>query len=177
MKFKLKETWKVIKGFPNYEVSTFGNVRNVKTGKMLKQNKRPNGYLAVHLYNNGKKQILSVHVIVAKTFLPGTGKNPDGSIMVGHHEVNHRDENKQNNNLLNLEWTDRNYNLAYSGFLKRVQCIETGVVYESAFDAERKLNLRKRSITCQINPKHTQKHCILPDGKKIHFKYIWWKEN
>ena len=36
MKFKLKETWKVIKNFPNYEVSTYGNVKNIKTGKILK---------------------------------------------------------------------------------------------------------------------------------------------
>ena len=172
MRFKLKETWKQIKGFPNYEVSTYGNVRNVKTGKILKQNKRPNGYLIVFLYNNGKRQLLSVHVLVAKAFLPDTGHNPDGTLMVGHHEVNHKDQNKKNNNLLNLEWTDHKYNLAYSGFLKRVQCIETSDVYESAADAERILNLRKGSINTQINQKCLQKHCTLPDGTKIHFKYI-----
>ena len=54
MRFKLKETWKQIKGFPNYEVSTYGNVRNVKTGKILKPIVRDKniGYLAVHLFNN-----------------------------------------------------------------------------------------------------------------------------
>ena len=186
MKFKLKETWKAIKGFPNYEVSTFGNVRNVKTKKMLKLYVRnqKSGYLAVRLFNNGKNYQLFVHVLVAKAFLPDTGHNPDGTLMKGYHQVNHRDECKTNNNLLNLEWCDSKYNnhysktfekaqpLAVEATRKYVECIETGVVYESTHDAERKLNLTPFSISCQLNPKHRQKHCHLPDGKKIHFKYI-----
>ena len=173
VKFKLKETWKTINGFPNYEVSTYGNVRNVKSGRILKPFKnKQESYLRVRLYNNSKDHALYVHVLVAKAFIPDTGRNPDGSIMVGHHQVNHRDENKQNNNVLNLEWVDYKYNLAYSNMLKKVQCVETGVAYESAYDAERKLNLRKNSISCQLSPKHPQKHCTLPDGTKLHFKYI-----
>ena len=186
MRFKLKETWKTINGFPNYEVSTFGNVRNVKTGKILKPYIRNQkfGYLAIKLFNNGQYQTLFVHVLVAKAFLPDTGRNPDGSIMVGHHQVNHRDECKTNNNLLNLEWCDSKYNNHYSKTFekaqplavetkrKAVQCIETGITYESTYAAERALNLRKNSITCQINPKCSHKHCTLPDGTKIHFKYI-----
>ena len=172
MKFKLKETWKTIKGFPNYEVSTYGNVRNVKTGRILKPVKNNRGYLQVRLFNNGKSQSLLVHVLVSKAFLPDTGYNPDGTIMVGHHQVNHRDECKTNNNLLNLEWTDYKYNLAYSNMLKKVQCIESGVVYESTASAEQELNLTKDSVRHQINPKCLNKHCTLPDGTKIHFKYI-----
>ena len=172
MKFKLKETWAKINGWPNYEVSTFGNVRNAKTGKILKPFKNSRGYLQVLLFNNKKSQKLFVHVLVTKAFIPDTGHNPDGSIMVGHHQVNHRDECKTNNNVLNLEWTDYKYNLAYSNMLKKVQCIETGVVYESTLDAEKKLSLTKGSISRQISPKQTNKHCYLPDGTKRHFKYI-----
>ena len=178
MRFKLKETWKTINGFPDYEVSTYGNVRNSKTGKILKpfiKNKQKL-YLRVNLFNNGKGHALYVHVLVAKAFLTDTGRNPDGSIMIGHHQVNHRDENKCNNNLLNLEWCDSRYNNYYSDTFrklqKKVQCIETGVVYESSYNAERKLNLRKGSINRQINLKCPNKHCTLPDGTKIHFKYI-----
>ena len=186
MKFKLKETWAKINGWPNYEVSTYGNVRNVKTGKILKpmiKNKQE-PYLRVQLFNNGKSQFLYVHVLVAKAFLPDTGRNPDGSIMIGHHQVNHKDECKTNNNLLNLEWCDSKYNNHYSKTFeksqplavearkKQVQCIETGIVYESTHDAERALNLRKDSVSNQISSKNNQKHCTLPDGKKIHFRYI-----
>ena len=172
MKFKLKETWAKINGWPNYEVSTYGNVRNVKTGRILKPVETSHGYLQVELFNNGKSKQIKIHVLVAKAFLPDTGRNPDGTIMVGHHQVNHKDECKTNNNLLNLEWCDNKYNLAYSNMLKKVQCIETGVIFESAFDAERKLNLRKGSINRQIHPKCSNKHCTLPDGTKIHFRYI-----
>ena len=184
MKFKLKETWKAIKGFPDYEVSTYGNVRNAKTKKILKPFKNSHGYLQVNLFNNGKGHKLYVHVLVVKAFLPDTNKNPDGTIMIGHHQVNHRDENKQNNNVLNLEWTDSKYNLNYSNIPKKaqplateackksVQCIETGIIYESTASAERELNLRKNSISNQISSKHHLKHCYLPDGTKVHFKYI-----
>lgn len=178
MKFKLKETWKTIKGFPDYEVSTYGNVRNIKTKKILKpfiENKQK-PYLRVELFNNGKGNKLYIHVLVSKAFIPDTGHNPDGSIMIGHHQVNHRDENKQNNNVLNLEWCDSRYNMNYSDTFrklqKKVQCIENGITYESAYAAERSLNLRKNSISKQLNPKCSQKHCTLPDGTKIHFKYI-----
>ena len=174
MKFKLKETWKMINGFPNYEVSTYGNVRNAKTGRILKpfiENKQKH-YLRVELFNNGKGHKLYVHVLVAKAFLPDTGRNPDGTLMKGHHQVNHRDENKRNNNVLNLEWTDYKYNLAYSNMLKKVQCIETGITYESTYAAERALNLRKDSVCNQINPKQSNQHCYLQDGTKVHFKYI-----
>lgn len=186
MKFKLKETWAKINGWPNYEVSTYGNVRNVKTSKMIKPfiGNKQKPYLRVNLYNNGKSQFLYVHVLVAKAFLPDTNKNPDGTLMKGYHQVNHRDEDKRNNNVLNLEWCDNKYNSYYSGTFKKaqplavevlkksVQCIETGVIYESTADAERKLNLTKDSVRHQINPKYSHKHCTLPDGTKIHFKYI-----
>ena len=180
MRFKLKETWAKINGWPNYEVSTYGNVRNVKTGKILKQRITPKGYLHVRLCNNKKSQEGYIHILVAKAFLPDTGRNPDGTIMVGYHQINHRDENKENNNVLNLEWCDSKYNLNYSNVSqkgqdsskKKVQCIETGDIYESAADAERILNLRKNSINTQINLKCTQKHCTLPNGTKLHFKYI-----
>ena len=104
VKFKLKETWKTINGFLNYEVSTYGNVRNVKTGKILKPFKRSDGYLEVKLYNNIKRQTLSIHTLVAKAFLPKTNLNPDGSIIKGRFQVNHKNEVKTDNNLLNLEY-------------------------------------------------------------------------
>ena len=180
MKFKLKETWAKINGWPNYEVSTYGNVRNVKTGRILKLTKDKDGYLLVTLCNNGIKRTLKIHILVSKAFIPDTGHNPDGSIMIGHHQVNHKDECKTNNNLLNLEWCDTKYNNHYSETFtkateatkKKVQCIETGDVYESTHDAELKLNLRPGSVRCQINPKQTNQHCYLQDGSKIHFKYI-----
>ena len=48
------ENWKSINGYENYEISDHGNVKNIKTNKMLKPRNDGNGYYKVNLYNNGK---------------------------------------------------------------------------------------------------------------------------
>ena len=68
------ETWKIIEEFPSYMVSTYGNVKSLKWGKekILKQSERE-GYKRVALYKDNKKITMSVHKLVAKTFI----KNPN----------------------------------------------------------------------------------------------------
>lgn len=101
------ETWKAVKGYEGlYEVSDEGRVRSVARGnRVLRPQERRHGYLAVCLYGrggnkNGFRQI-SVHRLVAEAFL----ENPNG-----YTDVNHKDENKQNNRLDNLEWCDHRNN-------------------------------------------------------------------
>lgn len=77
---------------------------NTRTGKILKpQVKR--GYLTVNLYSNGYMKTCLVHRLVADAFLP----NP-----YGLPEVNHKDEDRSNPDLSNLEWCDSSYNKRYS---------------------------------------------------------------
>ena len=106
----MEEKWKIIdfyKGFENlYQVSQTGMVMNIKTGKILKPYKVKGGYLQVKLYNNYTFKNVSVHRLVAQAFVP----NPDP---VNFKEVNHKDQNKQNNNADNLEWCDRLYQVRY----------------------------------------------------------------
>lgn len=92
------ETWKVINDFPNYEISNFGNIRN-KT-KLLKIVPNKQGYNIVVLCN-GIRKTINVHRLVAAAFIP----NPDNLP-----QVNHKDENKSNNHVNNLEWCDNTYN-------------------------------------------------------------------
>jgi hypothetical protein len=87
------EDWKDINNFDNYKISTFGNIRNKKTGRILKPANN-GGYLYVGL-SNIKTKTFPLHRLVAKTFL----ENPENK---GH--VNHKDKNGLNNNLANLEW-------------------------------------------------------------------------
>ena len=61
----------------------------------MKLRLNPNGYFQVPLNKNGKRKMCSVHILVAKTFLKQRCKTDI---------VNHKDGNKQNNNLENLEW-------------------------------------------------------------------------
>lgn len=66
----------------------------------------PNGYESVTLRKNGRQRRLYVHRLVAEAFLPN-----EQSLR----EVNHKDENKSNNTLENLEWCSHSYNMKYAG--------------------------------------------------------------
>jgi hypothetical protein len=74
------------------------------TGKMLHPSKDRKGYLSVRLYGAGKKMDIKVHRLVAVSFIP----NPDNLP-----QINHKDENKENNSVNNLEWCDCYYNMHY----------------------------------------------------------------
>ena len=87
------EIWKNISNYDNYEVSSFGNVRNKNTGRILKPS-NIGGYYYVGL-SNIKTKTFSVHRLVALSFI----ENPE--VKPG---VNHKDKNKLNNILSNLEW-------------------------------------------------------------------------
>ena len=98
-----EELFKRIDGFDNYLVSNFGNIKNSKTNKIMKQS-NPQGYKLVNLKKDGKWKIFTVHRLVGNTFL----ENPDNKPL-----IDHIDENKSNNNVKNLRWAtskDNQYN-------------------------------------------------------------------
>lgn len=97
------EEYRIIKDFPDYEVSNLGRVRNIKTGKILSPGV-DRGYMIICLCKGGEKKMCKIHRLVAEAFLPNHNNYP---------EVNHKDENKLNNNVDNLEWCDRKYNINY----------------------------------------------------------------
>ena len=84
-----------IANFPNYQISNHGNVKNVKTNRILKPGKSSNGYLVVNLMNEGDKSCKSIHRLVATAFI----ENPDNKQNVDH--INH---DKLNNHISNLRW-------------------------------------------------------------------------
>ena len=94
------EEWKTITDFPNYEVSSFGNIKNNKTGKDLKINVK-SGYYNISLTNETIYKTFKVHRLVALAFI----ENPENKS-----DVNHMDKNKLNNYLSNLEWMTRQEN-------------------------------------------------------------------
>lgn len=98
--------WKEIKNLEKYLISDTGLVQNRKTGNIIKSTTTSNGYQMVSLYiEKGKTKRFYVHRLVAITFLP----NPDNLT-----DVNHKDYNKQNNSVDNLEWCTRSDNLKHS---------------------------------------------------------------
>ena len=94
------EEWRQISDFPNYSVSSFGNVMNVKTNKMLRLCNK-GGYYNISLTNENSYKTFKVHRLVAGAFIENIENKP---------EVNHKDKNKLNNNIVNLEWMTRHEN-------------------------------------------------------------------
>ena len=124
-----------IKGYENpYQVSSFGNIRSLKrnttNGKTLSFGHNNDGYRQVCLYKNGKKKTHIVSRLVAINFIENE-KN--------YLEVNHIDKNVKNNNISNLEWCDRKYNVRYSKSKKIIgikgnEKIEYDCLYDSRLD-------------------------------------------
>lgn len=107
----LFEEFRDIKDYENYEVSNLGRIRNKKTGRILKLDKTKYGYFQIVLSKNGTIRRARVHRLVAEAFLPNPNKYP---------EVNHKDEDKTNNKVDNLEWCTAEYNNSYGTRIKRV---------------------------------------------------------
>lgn len=96
--------WKDIENYEGlYQVNELGEIKSRK-GIILKPQLHKDGYFQVALYKDGIRKIFYVHRLVAKAFIP----NPDNLP-----EVNHKDENKSNNTVDNLEWCSRIYNCNY----------------------------------------------------------------
>lgn len=118
----MKEIWKDIKGYEKlYQVSNLGNVRRIKfinnrtqkdKIKMLKLIKDKKGYLKINLWKNNKSKMFLVHRIVAETFILNSNNLP---------QVNHKDENKSNNCVENLEWCSQKYNNNYGNRLNNIR--------------------------------------------------------
>lgn len=102
----LKELWRNIDGYKElYQVSNLGNVRSFKynTSRILKERINRRGYCYINLCQNGKYKSCSIHRLVAIAFL---GKSDL--------TVNHKDGDKENNLLENLEWLTHKENLNHA---------------------------------------------------------------
>jgi hypothetical protein len=97
--------WVTIKGYPDYEITNNGIVRNKKTKRILSTYINNEGYAVVKVFNNKKEFKRRIHRLVASTFIP----NPDNLP-----QVNHKDKNRLNNDIKNLEWCTSKHNSRHS---------------------------------------------------------------
>lgn len=99
------EIWKDIKDYEGlYQVSNYGRVRNTSRGNIRSPYLCEKRYYRIILYKNNKTKKPRVHRLVAQAFIP----NPDNKA-----EVNHKDFNKVNNHIDNLEWTTGEENVSH----------------------------------------------------------------
>lgn len=171
-----KEFWKPVAGFEGlYEVSSLGRVRSLNRevfqqgriqkykGCIMSQLIGRHGYYSVRLSKHNKKKTFLVHRIVAEAFIPNTDNLP---------VVNHKDENRKNNSVANLEWCTIAYNVNYGTTpLRRsimlgskvAQYTTNGVLmqtFHSIHDAERKTSIKRQSIHEAIRLKRQAGGCF-----------------
>ena len=129
-----------------YAITSCGKVWSYITKKFLKPKLDKDGYLLINLYKNKNMKTFKIHRLVAKTYI----ENP-----CGLPEVNHKDENKANNSILNLEWCSHKYNQNYGTHNKKiaksknkaVYCIELNKVFNSIKSASEELGLNNTCIS------------------------------
>lgn len=110
------EVWKDIPGLPGYKGGAICghilscNYRRTGEARILSESPDSKGYPKVKVMKDGKQLVLKVHRLIASTFLP----NPDNLP-----QVNHKDEDKTNNSVFNLEYCDCLTNVRYGSGTKR----------------------------------------------------------
>ena len=129
----LKEQWKDIDGFLGYyQISNFGRVKSlcrkvphpqakcgyiVRNEKIKKPKTDSDGYKVVCLQMCGNKRYVSVHRLVAEAFIPNPNK---------YLEINHKDYNRTNNRVDNLEWITHKDNVRYSSDIGKYSVCKLG---------------------------------------------------
>lgn len=155
------EIWKDIKGYEGkYQVSNLGRVKSliewhgnchldkwVKKEKIITPTNNGYGYLIIGLANRGKRKNFYIHRLVAEAFIP----NPENLPV-----INHKDYNKQNNNVNNLEWMTQKENTNYSKpnmkkihFSDRAKTGEKGIYYRANKNHYRVVIFRKEYPSCK----------------------------
>ena len=161
----MKEIWKDIKGYEgSYKISNYGRVMCLDArhyGKIKRPQIDKDGYEKVWLSRNSKKKPFFIHRLVALHFIDNPEQKP---------VVNHKDGNKRNNRLDNLEWCTHSENdkHAFKIGLRRphcggtskpvVQIMDDGTqrVFKSISEASRKTGISATSISYCVNGKQSR---------------------
>ena len=152
--------WKDISGYEGlYKVSNTGEIYSMRENKNLSLSKDRYGYEQIILYKNGESKTYKVHRLVALAFIP----NPDP---IKYPIINHKDENKLNNNASNLEWCDYQYNNTYGNRLEKAKIAYKN--FRNNMTEEEKLAYNKKISDGMKNMSEEEK-CL----QKQHTQQTW----
>lgn len=179
----MEEIWKDVKGYKGYyQVSNFGNVKSVDRlikqrcgknnkiiefkykGRQLKPRIINSGYAAVDLCKNHKSKRCLIHRLVAEAFLTRNAI---------HSQINHKDENKLNNVVTNLEWCTPSYNSTYNCKNKKVAIKNSKIIIQSSLDGEvinKYIGSNNASNATKIPARGIRKSCC---NHKPYKGFIW----
>ena len=175
----MEEIWKPVKGFEGYyEVSDLGRVRSIDRvvvdtvrncerllkGKILIQRDNGNGYKGVQFCKEHKLCNKYVHRLVAEAFIPNKDNLP---------QVNHKDEDKSNNRVDNLEWCSQLYNNLYGSRMERqVNTRKLKNEHPELFKTEDKVKVERKKLTEEDKKEYQREY------HKLHYEEhrIWMKE-
>jgi hypothetical protein len=160
----MTEEWKTIPLFTNYQISNFGNVKCVKGNKnrLLQGSKNSKGYLRVNLYDgNGKAKTRFIHNLVGESLLDNFENKS---------QINHKNENKEDNNILNLEYATNLENRRHGTVIERVARANSKVViqytmfeefvkeWNSVTQISKELNISSSRLYDVVNGKYKTRH-------------------
>lgn len=156
------EIWKNIHEFTEYQVSNFGRVKSLEKNKVKKLTKnKKSGYQSFGIWMNKTMYSFYIHRAVAKAFIPNPLNLP---------EVNHKDGDKTNNHVSNLEWCTKKHNMQHayknelinnSGIMHPRHKLTETQIYEirnlsgkmKQLDIAKKFNVSSPTISYIINKK------------------------
>ena len=159
------EKYIIINEFNNYAISNLGNIKNVKTGRVLKLCLNPRGYYSYTFYKKGIRKTFRIHRLVALYFIDNPNNLP---------YVNHIDGNKTNNRVENLEWCTAKQNDEHArrtGLKVQekpvlAENVESGekIAFKSVSEAGAILGINKGTISKVLHGKRNKVH-----GYKFYF--------
>ena len=180
-----KEIWKNIEDYPDYMISNLGRVKSLERiiircdnkiqtikEKILKPSKDYKGYYNIIL-SNTKRKGFKIHRLVAIAFLPNPNNLP---------QVNHRNEDKTDNRVENLEWCTNTYNINYGTRTEKTQkpvlqfTLDGEFIrkWDSAKDVERELGFNSSDLSKCCKGK---KKSVGGFKWRYHYKSIWLKNH
>lgn len=161
------EVWLTIKDYDNYLISSTGRIYNKKLQRELKPCKhKSTGYLTICLSKNGKYRVFLLHRLVAQTFLSNPFIKP---------QVNHKNSNKLDNSVDNLEWVtakeNNQHSVIYGNGSKGAQ------VWSAKLSDRKVINIKKRlqlgySLTKLAKEYGVSKHSISKIKNNKTWKHI-----